>query len=133
MKDNQELIQIIKNNIKFLYTIGTISFSDRLGIKNIWRCFTNHPISKKDIRDLKLVFDELNLTPYKSGEFPIPPNLDEYKCLKYVKYSKDFTSFEVVELDEHTILNKVETILYQEAQELYKQYCINETKENTNV
>ena len=131
MNNKKELIDIIGDNIRYLYNIGTISFSDRVGIKNICRCFTNHPISKQDIKKLKKVFDELKLKSYKSGEYPVPPNLGQFKFLKYVKFNEDFTLFEVFVLDEHQTLNRVEALLYEEALDMYHKFCTENKNINT--
>ena len=127
MKEEKSLVEIIGDNIKYLYSVGSISFSDRVGIKNICRCFTNHPITKKDIVKLKQVFEKLKLEPYKSGEYPVPPNLEQYKYLKYVDYADDFTSFNIKLLDEQLTMNRVESVLFQEAEDMY-QKCFNDTE-----
>jgi len=122
MNQINDSIEGVKKNIKYLYNLITIPFSDRVGIKNICRCFTNNPITKEDIRKVKEVFEELNLKPYKSGEYPVPLNLEKFRYLNYVTYSDDFTSFKVMDLDENINMNRIELIFYKEAQEKYSKY-----------
>lgn len=123
MKIENKFIQILGDNIKYLFHIGIISLKNKFDIKDICRCFTNKSISKQEIAELHKVFEELKLQSNKSSEQPISIDLNNLKGLIYIKYNDDFTSFDSIELDDISTINKIEYILYQEAKETYQELC----------
>lgn len=82
--------------IIFLYKIGT-SFTNRVGIKGIFESLTNRAITSSEKTKLKKLFEVLKLTPYKSGEYPIVANLEDYKYLKYAIFDEKFSQYSVKE------------------------------------
>jgi len=123
MKNENKFIQILGDNIKYLFHIGIISLKNKFDIKDICRCFTNKSISKQEIEKLSKVFEELKLQSNKSSKQLPSINLNNLRSLIYLKYNDDFTSFNSIELDDISIINKIEYILYQEAEDKYQELC----------
>lgn len=116
-------------SLRYLYSIGT-KFNTRKGPKAIVSIFTNLPVTHKDTKLLRDVYESLGLTKSTSGEFPVPDNLEQYEYYKYCTFNEDCTAFTVESWDHEFFLDEREYDMYVKAyNEYYNKYYIGSEQE----
>lgn len=103
--------------LQYLYVIG-VKFNLRKGLKAIASYFTNGAVSREDTQKFNVFFESTVFTKHRSGEYPIPENLEEYEYLKYAVFNKDFTAFKPIKDHGYTLSRDP---LYKKAEEVYQE------------